>query len=345
MVRTTVRYLELTMARTGLYKSDVKKARDLLLAQGRHPSLDAVRIALGNTGSKSTIHRYLKELEQEEGGSRSEQPALSETLLSLVQRLAAQLQSEAEDKIEAVRAESLAREQDLTAVMNGLQKETQGLRDQLQHTSERFEHEANARADLQQRLQDESVAHLLAQQRGEELQRRLAENQQHRQSLEEKHQHAREALEHYRASVKEQRDQDARRHEQQVQQLQAEIRTLQQNLVIKQEDITRLNGEGIRLIAEISHAQQDMRERTTELGRANEKLRVLDIVEERAKTLQASLTHEAAASRKLEKQLQKLDTDHRQLQIELAAAQSTIAAQKTIVGDLRHHIETIERPV
>lgn len=55
------------MARSGLYKSDVQKARDALQAQGKHPSVDAVRVALGNTGSKTTIHRYLKELEEEEG--------------------------------------------------------------------------------------------------------------------------------------------------------------------------------------------------------------------------------------------------------------------------------------
>ena len=36
--------------------------RDQLIAEGRYPSADAVRAALGNTGSKSTIHRYLKEL-------------------------------------------------------------------------------------------------------------------------------------------------------------------------------------------------------------------------------------------------------------------------------------------
>jgi hypothetical protein len=35
------------MARTGLYKSEVKKARDTLLAHGKHPSVDAVRIELG----------------------------------------------------------------------------------------------------------------------------------------------------------------------------------------------------------------------------------------------------------------------------------------------------------
>mgnify|MGYP003344303387 CR=1 FL=1 len=54
------------MARAGLSRLDVKRARDSLAAQGQHPSIDAIRIALGNTGSKTTIHRYLKELEEEE---------------------------------------------------------------------------------------------------------------------------------------------------------------------------------------------------------------------------------------------------------------------------------------
>ena len=56
------------MARAGIYKSEVLRARDKLLATGRNPSIDAVREELG-TGSKSTIHRYLKEIEEEEGGA------------------------------------------------------------------------------------------------------------------------------------------------------------------------------------------------------------------------------------------------------------------------------------
>ena len=61
------------MARAGLYQSDIKKARDALLAQGRYPSVDAVRVALGNTGSKTTIHKYLKELgaNRENGKNRA----------------------------------------------------------------------------------------------------------------------------------------------------------------------------------------------------------------------------------------------------------------------------------
>ena len=89
------------MARGGVYKSEVQKARDSLRAQGKHPSVDAVRVALGNTGSKTTIHRYLKELEEEDGQGVGAKVAVSEALQDLVGRLAARLHEEAEAAIAA----------------------------------------------------------------------------------------------------------------------------------------------------------------------------------------------------------------------------------------------------
>jgi hypothetical protein len=53
------------MARPGLSKLEVKHACDALAAQGRYPSADAVRRELGDRGSKSTIHRLLKQLQAE----------------------------------------------------------------------------------------------------------------------------------------------------------------------------------------------------------------------------------------------------------------------------------------
>ena len=88
------------MARTGLEKADVKRARDSLVAQSQYPSVDAVRIALGNTGSKSTIHKYLKELEEEQVGA-SRPSAVSDALQDLVARLAARLHEEADVRIAA----------------------------------------------------------------------------------------------------------------------------------------------------------------------------------------------------------------------------------------------------
>lgn len=96
------------MARGGIYKSEVIRAREKLLAVGRYPSIDAVRQELGNTGSKATIHRYLKEIEEEEGGKTGSKVAISEALQDLVARLAERLNMEADARIADLTAKHTA---------------------------------------------------------------------------------------------------------------------------------------------------------------------------------------------------------------------------------------------
>jgi BMFP domain-containing protein YqiC len=89
------------MARSGLTKSQVRTCRDRLLAEGRYPSVDAVRLSLGNTGSKSTIHRFLKELAGEDmgpdAGIKREDTARS--LHDFVEELADRLHGDAQQRI------------------------------------------------------------------------------------------------------------------------------------------------------------------------------------------------------------------------------------------------------
>jgi hypothetical protein len=70
------------MARGGINKALVQKAYQTILARGSNPSIDAIRVELGNTGSKTTIHRYLKELEDGSGGDGAPLP-LNEQLANL----------------------------------------------------------------------------------------------------------------------------------------------------------------------------------------------------------------------------------------------------------------------
>ena len=49
------------MGRIGISEYQVFQAADLLAADGVHPSVDTVRVELGNTGSRTTINKYLKE--------------------------------------------------------------------------------------------------------------------------------------------------------------------------------------------------------------------------------------------------------------------------------------------
>jgi polyhydroxyalkanoate synthesis regulator phasin len=95
------------MSRSGLTKSQVRACRDQLLAQGRYPSVDVVRQALGNTGSKSTIHRYLKELAEEASASLDagiKRDDTARSLHDLVEQLADRLHGDAQQRIRQLEA-------------------------------------------------------------------------------------------------------------------------------------------------------------------------------------------------------------------------------------------------
>lgn len=332
------------MGRGGLYKSDVKKARDSLLALGKHPSVDAVRVALGNTGSKTTIHKYLKELEEEEGAD-GRKPTLSDALQNLVERLAAQLQAEADAQIDALKAQQGEQNRKHAEALAAAQHECTVWRDRALNAEAAFQDEQAEHSRTKEALQRETIARSTGEQQVADLKERLAENEAHRQSLEEKHRRAYEALEHYRQSVKDQREQDHQRHEQQIQQLQAELRQAQQTVVVKQEDITRLNQEGARLVNELSHARQAFLDEQENARRLAQKLDAAHVVEQRCGTLEAQAVDREARMAELKQQLatamESIDNLRGQwqaTQLDATAAKAALAAQQTVVTELRAYL-------
>lgn len=330
------------MARTGLYKSEVEKARNSLLAQGRHPSVDAVRIALGNTGSKTTIHKYLKELEEENGGNVDRKTSISEALQDLVARLAVQLEVEASNRIAELEARHSEKDHLHESEIAALMAKNAAIQEKLDLTIAAIKQEIQSHEQTREAMQSESIArHTLAQQ-VTDLKDRLVENETHRQSLEEKHNHARDALEHYRSSVKEQRDQDIRRHEQQVQQLQAELRHLQQSLVLKQSEVTQLNQDGARLVAELSQAQKSLYEEKNQSRKAQNDLDAQRSIAQRATQLEAQITEKTALITDLQKQHadslaqnKALDTHVSSLQLELATTSAKLDAQQRMMDEFK----------
>ncbi len=326
------------MARSGLYKSDVKKARDALIAQNKHPSVDAVRIALGNTGSKTTIHKYLKELEEEDGGAGGRRASISEALQDLVERLAAQLQDEANARIDAIRADHAEKERQHATALAAARAETEQWRAQWQAADTALQQEQQAHGRARERLQLEEIARHTAEQHAADLHDRLADREAHCQSLEDKHRHAYEALEHYRQSVKEQREQDQRRHEQQIQQLQAELRQAQQTIVVKQEDITRLNQEGVRLVADLTHARQTLQDEQKNSRHLAQRVEALHAAERRAEVLQAQSQAQkeqlAAATAKIEGLMSQV----REHELAAAGALAKLATQEGIAAEFRGYL-------
>jgi hypothetical protein len=322
------------MARTGVYFSDVKRARDALVAEGRRPSIDAVRAALGNTGSKTTIHRYLREIEAEEGGRKA---SISDAVLELVTQLADQLQSEAAADVDAVRAQMAEQEAQHAQMRSELEAKLAESKRALDAASQQLVSIQEDIVGLKDQLGSERISKHIAEQRSLDLSERLADAERHQISLEEKHRHARDALEHYRSASKEQREQENRRHEQQVQALQVELRQTQLAAAAKHEELTRLNKEAAALATELGSTKQALygeREAGRNLARRIEQLQVVEarvavleanLAESRARTLEAEQASERSAEF-----CNELRRQNTMLEAELASVKGALALEERL---------------
>ncbi|MGY2413098.1 DNA-binding protein [Pseudomonas pergaminensis] len=242
------------MARSGINKALVQAARDALLARGDAASIEAVRVELGHTGSKTTINRYLRELASEQ--PRPPAVTLSAEVQAYVEVLVQRLAADAQEAVSADRArlerQKLAYEQQRqidSARHDELNKSHQLLLEERRESRERehtlSKHVQQLEGERQRLLATESHLQLAVRDRVEQIQ-----------SLEEKCQQARDSLAHYREHARQQRENEIHRHEMQVQQLQHDQRRLQELLMSKQEEITLLYRDLERQNAE--HQAHDL---------------------------------------------------------------------------------------
>lgn len=325
------------MANAGIIKTQVKRARDALLARNLRPTVDAVRIELGNTGSKSTIHKYLKELEEEGAAGASGIP-ISEALQHFVGKLAAQVQEEADVRIAAIQSDHTTKEAHATQARGMLEAENGALRSQLQR---REQEAADQAADLERTraaLQAETLARHTLTQQVQDLQERLAENDAHRQSLEEKHQQAYAALEHYRQSAKDLRDQDQRRHEGEVSQLQMELRRAKEEGAIKQNEVSVLTKDGLKMANDLSHAHRALYDQEARCRQLEGRIEALQGVEQRCATLEAAVTASQGREQNLIEQGTELAKVVRALELELAATHARLEGQLGLAQQLQEFL-------
>ncbi|RIZ40675.1 DNA-binding protein [Pseudomonas putida] len=238
------------MARGGINLVLVRKAREALLSRGQNPSIDAIRIELGNTGSKTTIQRYLKEIESHDPRPSASPSRLSDELTGLVGKMLERLLEEGNEALAHERAAFELERKTMKAESSTLQGHLEQAQREIIKLQSAMQAQDEELKTTQSSLQAEITRNARISQSCSDLEVRLQERDGQIQSLEEKHSHAREALEHYRVAVKEQRDQDLNRHESQIYQMQQEVTLLQQALMVKQEEATRMIRDNERLIAE-----------------------------------------------------------------------------------------------
>jgi len=323
------------MARGGINKAVVQIARNALLARGLHPSIDAVRVELGNTGSKTTIQRYLKELGEAEAPA-PEMP-LDEELTRYIASLAARVQQRAEETLATDRAafdrQQLAARQQReveTAHLEHLQQAHAAL---VQARQAGLVHEQALSGQLQacelerQRLQEahEQQLRLLEDRAGQIV------------SLEGKHRLTQEALDHYREQHLLQREQEVQRHDQQLQQLQREARTNRDQLLNKQEELSQLYRDLERMSGEQLRQNQETRRLEQALQSAEEQVQAADNEHKSDLRQLQTVAHQLTALReKTKQQLLK----QRQTQRELRARALQISQLQTLVERLTRSAPT-----
>ncbi|MGY3306362.1 chromosome segregation ATPase [Pseudomonas sp. PvR086] len=328
------------MARGGINRAIVQIARDALIARGVNPSINAVRVELGNTGSMTTIARYLGELEKVEPRPNERRERLSNELSGLVGQVLDRLLEEAAEEVAEARAELDKHRASVDGQLAQTQAALADLQRQHDNLQAALDVQAGELSTCQSSLQSELTRNARLSQSCADLEVRVHEKDEQIRSLEEKHLHGRDALEHYRTAVKEQREQEQRRHEGQLQQLQIEHRQLQQTLSVKQDELSRLNRDNERLISDSRQQTKVMAIQEDTIARLTGDLNALAIAsarEEGAKEqLIEQLAHSREASASLRESVTQADTRAKNAQTLLETTQHKVDQLQQKLKQLQH---------
>ncbi|MGY2189132.1 DNA-binding protein [Pseudomonas sp. SDO5591_S426] len=317
------------MARGGVNKAVVLAARMAILARGENPTIDAVRIEMGNTGSKTTIHRYLKELDDSTPRTEAE-PAepIDDELTALVSRLAQRLKEQAQEPIDQAREQFEQQRKALETQLAQAEETNTELHQQYEIQSLALTQESEALHETRASLQTEQTRNAGLNQALADFELRLQDKDEQIRSLEEKHLHARDALEHYRNAVKEQREQEHSRHEGQVQQLQMELRQAQQSALVRQDEVTQLHRDNERLLTENRGTLRELSLMQEQLKQSNSRqdqlLEQATRVDGERTLLQERLRVALLESQALKQNIDEQSQINKSLEIELTKTQSEL---------------------
>lgn len=334
------------MARAGIYKNDVLRARQAVIARGDKPSIRAIRIALGNTGSDSTIHKYLKEIEEnEEGGAPTPSAnSLNEAISGFIAGLALELENQSKINVEAAIAAFRLRDAEVSEQLASVQMKKSELESALISEQERFTDEKTAHSVTSQLLNAEALLRTGFEAQVSELRARDAERDAQLRAAEKNAAHSREALEHYRAAVKQQRDQEKRGSEQLLAEVRLQVRALtaqNQELVAALKHLEAKSAQDA-LTAEMERRalQEEQRgRRHAEKGFSRVEAERISLLERLAKE-SAKIALSAEQNDTLKRQNSDLTKESKELKSALSSLSAKMSAQEDLLEPLKKLIET-----
>jgi chromosome segregation ATPase len=303
------------MARAGILYSHVAQAAAKLLEDGKNPTVDNVREALGSTGSKSTIAPLLKRWKTEQQGAIAEATSgLPAPLLQAVKGLHQHMQVEVSQQIaraqhthDAALAAATEREQQLRTTHEATLATHAALTVELTQVKD-------ALSQLRTAHHAQTVALATVQTENVGLQQRLADRAAEVATLDHQLSQARAQFEHYQEATAAQRVEERQAADQRNTRLEQDLSSANRQIAAHQSTLGQQEARITHLTADQTRLQQVLRA-------AQEELAPLRAERERSLTR----LEEVIAGRQI--LAEQLDAAHRQLtEIRVALATQERAA-------------------
>lgn len=239
------------MARAGILYSHVAAAAAKLVGDGKNPTVDTVREALGATGSKSTIAPMLKRWKEEHAGTLAQvgsglPAALLQAVKTVYDDLRADVMGQLERSATAHRlalTEANAEAQRMGGQNAALVAEKTELMGDLAHS-----HGTLTRLQSEIQLQNVVLASVQSDNAG--LVQRLGDRTAEVAAINEQLARARTQFEHYQESSATQRTEERQSYERRIAQQDHELGRLRQHLELKQVEAAQQAGQLARMVEE-----------------------------------------------------------------------------------------------
>ena len=219
------------MARIGITYAEVEQAASLLVADGKNPTVDAVRAALGGTGSKSTLAPMLKRWKsahREE--AQAQQAGLPAELLDMVKGLHVHLQQEADLQVQVAQAAAAAVVAECQQQLEEASAATADLANKRDVLECDLALEKTRREQLEASNHALQLACVTAEAQSAGLMQRLTDRQTEVENVNRQLGQSRTQFEHYQEAVATQRATERQEAQQRCNQLEQDLGMLRRNL-------------------------------------------------------------------------------------------------------------------
>ncbi len=248
------------MARAGILYSHVAQAAAKLTAEGKNPTVDNVREALGSTGSKSTIAPFLKRWKAEhEDVVLAQDAGVPRELLQVIKGLYDSLQQDAEKKAQEIAADMEAASSEFASQLDSASQAATALIKERDDLLGQLALEGRLREKLEESNHALQLACAKAEGNTEALTQRLADRQTEVDNLHRQLDQVRAQFEHYQESMATQRAEERQlmeqmrtRFENEITEARRIISAQQASLAQYEVQLTRANQEHSSVLAELN---------------------------------------------------------------------------------------------